>query len=64
MELGEHSSGLFLQTGNMTEKAVGYTTVGGDLMGALAVIANVPKTFVNYLLEYLHEKTSTRASRR
>jgi NAD+ synthase (glutamine-hydrolysing) len=50
------ASGLFLQTGNMTEKAVGYTTVGGDLMGALAVLANVPKTVVMYLLDYLLEK--------
>jgi NAD+ synthase (glutamine-hydrolysing) len=50
------SGGLFLQTGNMSEKAVGYTTVGGDLMGALAVIANVPKTVVMYLLDYLYEK--------
>ncbi|MBN1210399.1 MAG: NAD(+) synthase [Myxococcaceae bacterium] len=49
--------GLFLQTGNMSEKAVGYTTIGGDLMGALAVIANVPKTVVMYLLDYLQEKT-------
>ncbi len=51
------SGGLFLQTGNMSEKAVGYTTIGGDLMGALAVIANVPKTVVVYLLDYLREKT-------
>jgi NAD+ synthase (glutamine-hydrolysing) len=51
------SGGLFLQTGNMSERAVGYTTVGGDLMGALAVIANVPKTVVIYLLDYLAEKT-------
>ncbi|HEX4620958.1 MAG TPA: NAD(+) synthase, partial [Myxococcaceae bacterium] len=50
------SGGLFLQTGNMSEKAVGYTTVGGDLMGALAVIANIPKTMVSYLLDYLQEK--------
>jgi NAD+ synthase (glutamine-hydrolysing) len=49
------AAGLFLQTGNMTEKAVGYTTVGGDLMGALAVLANVPKTVVMYLLDYLLE---------
>lgn len=49
------SGGLFLQTGNMSEKAVGYTTIGGDLMGALAVIANLPKTVVMYLLEYLYE---------
>ena len=50
------SGGLFLQTGNMSEKAVGYTTVGGDLMGALAVLANVPKTVVMALLDYLYEK--------
>jgi NAD+ synthase (glutamine-hydrolysing) len=50
------SAGLFLQTGNMSEKAVGYTTIGGDLMGALAVLANVPKTVVMALLDYLAEK--------
>ncbi|MBL8600928.1 MAG: NAD(+) synthase [Myxococcales bacterium] len=47
---------LFLQTGNMSEKAMGYTTIGGDLEGALAILANVPKTVVIYLLEYLLEK--------
>jgi len=52
------SGGLFLQTGNMSEKSVGYTTIGGDLMGALAVIANLPKTVVMYMLEYLAEKHS------
>jgi NAD+ synthase (glutamine-hydrolysing) len=51
------AGGLFLQTGNMSEKSVGYTTIGGDLMGALAVIANVPKTVVMYLLDYLQDKT-------
>lgn len=50
------SGGLFLQTGNMSEKAVGYTTIGGDLMGALAVISNLPKTVVMFLLQYLLEK--------
>ena len=49
------ASGLFLQTSNMSEKAVGYTTIGGDMEGALSVIANVPKTVVNYLLDYLVE---------
>lgn len=51
------SGGLFLQTGNMSEKAVGYTTIGGDLEGALGVLANVPKTVVMALLEYLQEQT-------
>jgi NAD+ synthase (glutamine-hydrolysing) len=41
----------------MSEKSVGYTTIGGDLMGAISVIANVPKTVVIYLLDYLEETT-------
>ena len=47
---------LFLQTSDMSEKAVGYTTVGGDLEGALSVIANVPKTVVVALLERLRAR--------
>lgn len=52
------AAGLFLQTSNMSEKAVGYTTIGGDMEGAISVIANVPKTVVNYLLDYLLETTN------
>ena len=51
------AQGLFLQTSNMSEKAVGYVTIGGDGEGALSVIANVPKTVVNYLLDWLYETT-------
>lgn len=50
------SRALFLQTGNMSEKAVGYTTMGGDLEGCLSVIANLPKTVVVALLGRLHER--------
>jgi len=50
------SGALFLQAGDMSEKAVGYTTMGGDLEGALSVIANVPKTVVVALLERLHTR--------
>ena len=50
------SGALFLQTGDMSEKAVGYTTIGGDLEGALSVIANVPKTVVIALLERLEQR--------
>jgi NAD+ synthase (glutamine-hydrolysing) len=52
------SGALFLQTGDMSEKAVGYTTIGGDLEGALSVIANVPKTVVVALLERLGARFS------
>jgi NAD+ synthase (glutamine-hydrolysing) len=48
--------GLFVQTGDMSEKAVGYTTVGGDLEGAFSVIANVPKTTVMALLDRLYRR--------
>ena len=51
------AGGLFLQTSNMSEKAVGYVTIGGDGEGALSVIANVPKTVVNYLLDWLYDTT-------
>lgn len=47
------SGALFLQTGNMSEKSLGYTTVGGDLEGALSVIANLPKTVVIALIQRL-----------
>jgi NAD+ synthase (glutamine-hydrolysing) len=47
---------LFLQTGNMSEKSLGYTTIGGDLEGCFSVIANLPKTVVIALLERLLER--------
>lgn len=57
------AAGLFLQTSNMSEKAAGYTTIGGDMEGALSVIANVPKTVVNALLDYLYETTQSEGIR-
>jgi NAD+ synthase (glutamine-hydrolysing) len=51
------ASGLFLQTSNMSEKAVGYVTIGGDGEGALSVIANLPKTVVNVLIDWLYAET-------
>ncbi len=57
------AGGLFLQTSNMSEKAAGYTTIGGDMEGALSVIANVPKTVVNTILDYLVETTGSEAIR-
>ncbi len=51
------TGGLFVQTGNMSERSVGYTTIGGDLEGAFSVISNLPKTVVIHLLEYLRDTT-------
>ncbi|MFO0761876.1 MAG: NAD(+) synthase [Byssovorax sp.] len=50
------SGALFLQTGNMSEKALGYTTVGGDLEGAYSAIANLPKTVVMALIDRLYRR--------
>ncbi len=49
------TGGMWLQTGNMSEKAVGYTTIGGDMMGAFSLLGNVPKTVVIELIKYLNE---------
>lgn len=53
--------GLWLQTGNMSEKSVGYTTIGGDLSGGYAPIANVPKTIVTALIAHYQQQLQSRA---
>lgn len=50
------SRGLWLQTGNMSEKSVGYTTIGGDLSGGYAPISNVPKTVVTSLIAHFNSR--------
>lgn len=47
------ANGLVLVTSNLSEAAVGYTTTGGDNQGGYSPIANVPKTLVSRLLDYL-----------
>jgi NAD+ synthase/NAD+ synthase (glutamine-hydrolysing) len=48
---------LILTTGNKSEYAVGYCTLYGDMCGALAVIADVPKTMVYALAEWVNGRT-------
>lgn len=45
--------GLVLVTSNLSEMAVGYSTTGGDNQGGYSPIANVPKTLVTELLDYI-----------
>jgi NAD+ synthetase len=45
---------LVLSTGNKSELAVGYCTLYGDMVGGLAVIADVPKTRVYELARHLN----------
>ncbi|MFW5876739.1 MAG: NAD+ synthase [Myxococcota bacterium] len=46
MGMSNRTGLLLLSTGNKSEIAVGYTTLYGDMAGGLAVISDVPKTFV------------------
>lgn len=46
MALSNRLGHLLLTTGNKSEIAVGYATLYGDMAGGLAVIADLPKTFV------------------
>lgn len=46
MSLSNKDHHLLLTTGNKSELAVGYCTIYGDMCGGLAVISDLPKTFV------------------
>lgn len=48
---------LLLTTGNKSEMAVGYCTLYGDMCGGLAVIADVYKTDVYRLANYVNRKS-------
>ena len=47
---------LLCTTGNKSEMAVGYATLYGDMCGALAVIADVYKTQVYKIADYINRK--------
>ena len=50
---------LLLSTGNKSEMAVGYCTLYGDMNGGLAVIADVPKTRVYALCQWLNQQVGS-----
>jgi NAD+ synthase/NAD+ synthase (glutamine-hydrolysing) len=58
MALSNKLNSLVLATSNKSEMAVGYSTLYGDMVGALAVIADVPKTMVYRLTEYRNRVSS------
>jgi NAD+ synthase (glutamine-hydrolysing) len=55
------AGGIVLVTSNLSEMAVGYSTTGGDNQGGYSPIANVPKTLVSELLEYISERDDIRS---
>ncbi|MGA9669017.1 MAG: NAD+ synthase [Terracidiphilus sp.] len=54
MALSNKFSALVLTTGNKSEMAVGYCTLYGDMVGALAVIGDVVKTRVYAICRWLN----------
>jgi NAD+ synthase (glutamine-hydrolysing) len=54
MSLSNKYGSVLLTTGNKSELAVGYCTIYGDMSGGLAVISDVPKTFVYRLARWLN----------
>jgi NAD+ synthase (glutamine-hydrolysing) len=59
MAIANEQGRLLLATSNRSELAVGYTTLYGDMCGALAPIADCPKTFVYDLATHLNEREKT-----
>lgn len=56
MALSNKTGSLVLTTGNKSEMAVGYCTLYGDMVGALAVIADLYKTEVYALSRYANRE--------
>lgn len=54
MAVSNKTGALVLTTGNKSEMAVGYCTLYGDMVGALAVIGDVVKTRVYELAHYIN----------
>lgn len=58
MTLSNHYNALVLTTGNKSEIAMGYCTLYGDMVGALAPIGDLFKTRVYELARYLNSGAS------
>jgi NAD+ synthetase len=56
MALSNKHSALVLTTGNKSEMAVGYCTLYGDMVGALAVIGDLVKTRVYAVCHWLNRE--------
>jgi NAD+ synthase (glutamine-hydrolysing) len=59
MGLCNYFNGILLSTGNKSEMAVGYCTIYGDMCGGLSVIADVYKTWVYRISEFINHASQT-----
>lgn len=58
MALSNKFGGLLLNTGNKSEVSVGYSTLYGDMNGAIAVISDVPKSMVYRMVRWLNARNN------
>ena len=56
MALSNKFNHLLLSTGNKSELAVGFCTLYGDMSGGLAILNDVPKTFVYRLASFINRE--------
>ncbi len=56
MALSNKFNHLLLSTGNKSELAVGFCTLYGDMSGGLAILNDVPKTFVYRLAAFINRE--------
>jgi len=63
MAMSNKFGSLLLTTGNKSELAVGYCTLYGDMCGGLAVISDVPKTWVYRLARWINSDAVARGLR-
>ncbi len=58
MFISNREKRMVLTTGNKSELAVGYCTLYGDMCGGLAVLADVPKTIVYQLADFINKRAA------
>lgn len=56
MNLSNILKALLTNNGNESERAVGYTTLGGDHLGGKSVLSNMPKTYIYGLARHFMKK--------
>ena len=53
MDVANQEGGLVIDTGDLSELALGWATYNGDHMSMYAVNASIPKTLVRHLVSYI-----------
>ncbi len=55
MNVANHEGGIVVGTGDLSEKALGWATYAGDHISMYDVNASVPKTLIQFLIQYVAE---------